>query len=229
MSYKLNFPLDEFKKLNSLLSEYYSEYFMLNDAGIILGSSLNEWSFNIAIIPKDMMDRLSLDSVLLHPNYIRTKISDCKKSMTYVDNNEDTFLMYQFADKIKDIPDISRGYLVLDLIHHKEGSTDPNFKHMQDIKDRVGKYTQYLASDVEFTEVPREYYMSQFISDDILTLEAGTDEHIIVTRQLFPKYQKLDSLSWAPIVIDKDYAIAIFKSEYPILTMYTFVKYLRGI
>ena len=106
MAYKLSFPLDEFKKINSTLSEYYSEYFMKEKVGLIFGSSLNEYAFNIATISEDIMQKLSLDSILLHPNYLRTKINDCKKSMTYVETSEQSFRVYTFDEKIKDTPDM---------------------------------------------------------------------------------------------------------------------------
>lgn len=229
MAYKLSFPLDEFKKINSTLSEYYSEYFMKEKAGLIFGSSLNEYAFNIATISEDIMQKLSLDSILLHPNYLRTKINDCKKSMTYVETSEQSFRVYTFDEKIKDTPDMTGAHLLLDLKRQLEDSDDALAIHMRGIESKVNKYAKYISGELEFTEIPHRDYLSQFIADDVLELEAGDNNRIIVSRQLFPKYQRLESLSWASVELDDTYALAIFEARHPYLTMYTFVKYLLGI
>ena len=229
MAYKLTFPLDEFKKMNSMLTEYYSEYFIDDKSGLIMGTSLNEYAFNIATISPELLSKLSLGSVLLHPNYMRKQVGDLKKTMTYVYNDNDVFRVYEFEDKIKDIPDMAKGKLVVSLIHHEENSMDANAIHMRDIANRIKPYGEYLNQRLEFEDIPRPYYMSQFIADDILSLEDNDGGHLIVTRQMFPKYQRVDGISWASVNLDDEFRLGIFETKHPILTMYTFVKYLRGI
>lgn len=226
--YKLKYPLEELKKINSLLSEYFGDYFIKD--GVVLGQSLNNWAVNIGAIPRNISDSLQLDNILIPPNQFRKVLADAKKTKTAIEISDKGFRLYQFEDKITgDEPDLSKGELVIDICRHNNDNSDI-WKYMMETDIRVKNIMQSGVSidELSFDDIPSNQYNEAFAADDVFSVnnELGG---VIVSRQLFPKYQKILSLSWSSFDCDEEYAYAVFKAEYADLTMLTIVKFIKGI
>lgn len=223
--YKLEFPLDDFKKTNSLLSEYYTEYFYRD--GHVYGASINDWSFHIGMINKEMGKWI--ENLLIPPNHVRSVVADCKKTMTYIKSTPADFDIYIFKDKIKDEPELSKGVNVFSLRREIRAIDTPAARHMNLIEDNSKHFLDILNSRYKFREINLDEFIRPFMEEaPCHIIDEDSGDMVILTREMFPKYQKIMDLAWESFNIDDDYSWAIFRVTYDCATIFTFVKYIRG-
>lgn len=223
--YKLEFPLDDFKDTNSLLAEYYSEYFYRNDR--IFGTSLNRWSFHVGIINRNVGKWI--ENLLIPPNYMRSIVNDLKKTMTYVDSTPVDFNIYTFEARIKDKPDLTEGKNVFSLGREIRAVDTSTSRHMNLIEDNTKPFLDILNSGYRFKNIDLDTITRPFMEEAPCQIEdEDSGDMVIVTREMFPKYKSIQELAWESLPIDDDYSWAIFRVTYKCATIFTFVKYIRG-
>ena len=223
--YKLNFPLDEYKRVNSLLTNYFTEYIYRD--GWIYGTSINNWSFHLVKI--DAKVGKHIENLLIPPNHMRSVLGDLKKTKTYIPSSDIEFKIYTFDDKIKeDEPDISKGIVVLSVGREPRGSKTMAGKRMDSIEDKASKFRGLLDLYQSFDKIELEDIVMPFSNDAPCEfIEPQTGDVVLLTREMFPNYKKINSVSWQSIPINDDFSWAVYKVQHEAGTVYTFVKYIR--
>lgn len=223
--YKLEFPLEDFKDINSLFAEYYTEYFYRD--GHIFGTSINSWSFHIGLINENVGKWI--ENLLIPPNYTRALVKPLRKTMTYVSSTPADFDIYAFPEKIKDKPDLSKGEKIFSLQREIRAVDTKVARSMNLIEDNSKPFLDILNNRYKFREVDLNGFNRAFMEETPYhIIDEDSGDMIILTRETFPKYQKITDLAWESFIIDEDYSWAVFRVTYGCATIFTFVKYIRG-
>lgn len=223
--YKLQFPLDDYKRVNSLIANYFTEY--VYSGHWVYGTSINTWSFHMIDIEASM--GREIENLLIPPNHMRTILGDLRKTKAYIDSNEKEFNVYTFEDKItENKPDIAKGQLVLSIERTPPMSQTVPGKRVTEIVEKSEHFYDLLIQNQAFMELDMDDILTTFSNDAPCEfIDDLTGDIIILTREMFPNHKKILDLSWESVPINDDFSWAIFRVRYDAGTVFTFVKYIR--
>ena len=217
----INFPLKSFKELNKILRLYFTEYVI--DNKMIFGDSLLTGVRRIAVITDDNM---TLNGVCIQPNATQQIMTSYRVSKDQFEETDEAYRFFILNEPDKKSDEKFKPYFDeepnLSIYKwHNESSISDVYKTNPDV-ERAWQ----SISNLKFEDIDPDIY-EEFNMDRVGVVNTSCDKDplsIIITRQLFPSYEK-SRIRVAGIEFHKDEQIrhAIFESIFCNVTIYTLV------
>lgn len=205
---QINFPVKNFKEINKILKNYFSEY-VIGDTKIIGLSNLKICKRIAAL--REMPDA-RMNKIFVQPNLLQTELNAIKVTISKCIIMKDRINFYNNGDTMVE-PDYSL---------MKFEAFEPNF--MDVYHDKFGDRVWGLLNTLNFKEIDLDNMKYLFDNEqiDIVNVD-GVD--VITTKQLFPLYDKCISITAAQVNIDdeSDLHYVVFACDFGILTVFTLV------
>ena len=182
--------ITKLQSLNTLLSKYYSEYY-INKNGIIIGIPLNT-GIRIRMVINPTKD--IFNDIYVQPNKLRTFLANVKMKNTQLDEESDRFIFTTKVDDEESYIEIPRHeYPKLKLA--KLEKTEPYISNIFDSRDDLEykRVSDDVIQDIigkHFVQLANGAYISLFIIPDInKTLFV---EYADISKDMIPEEERVD-------------------------------------
>lgn len=231
--YKLNFPLEEYKKINSILSEVTESYFW--HEGAIYGKSLMPTGLYMAFT--DKMNDINMEHFMIPPNYMASALKDCKKTKTIIHHEGNHFEIFQAEDKIKDeVLDCPKQPVISIPRTVITNDEDAIARMMRETIMKFGPYMKIvrkvlIGDDECLSSVPPIDVQNAALSNTSITLihPMYPNDPVVITKQAIPAYKRAEGIKFAIEPIDDHYANVFIVVSYDACNVLCIYKIIRGI
>ena len=216
----IDFPIKSFIEINKILKMYFTEYIITNK--MIFGDSLITEFRRMAVITDESM---YIDNVVVQPNITQKELNAYRITKDRYKETEDAYTFTHLIEPEKGSDEKFDPYYPdephLSIYKWRD---DISPKEVYEINQKVDKAWSSIK-DLTFQEIDQSVYEA-FDSDEIAVVDVSTNKKnysVIITRQLFPYYDK-SVISVAGIELDdSEINHTIFQSQFNGVTIYTLV------